>query len=558
MTAKVLFLSIVILAAWFGVCAADQSGVPQDIRSAFESRSYEEVITLAGRFLAADSVSLARYDVAYLGGEAAWKRERWADARAFLSVIANGDPEIALWSKAALLLARVLEAQKEPLAAAAMASRVLSRPVEKGIAKDARKLLEGLAKKSLPVEELSYIAYRFPQSSSQCWILERLADAEADARRWEELWNVLDRGMRLCGKSGRKTWEKYAPEAFPHAPAGPCKDPYLVGVAVPLQGVYSTYGESMARGAFVALEEHNRLARFRPAIVLRDTEGDPVKAVAAARDLCVEQGVVCVVGGLLSSSTVAIAGVSTSFGIPLLSPSATREEIAGAGPRVFQSTLPRSLQVRALASAARERLKAEDAVVLYPETPEGELLSSTFARAFESLGGEVTKAGYAKGERNFGRTLTSAMEPLPDCLFLAGSAEDLTPLIPQLAYYDIDIPVLSTEAIASAGVAELARRHLGVVLYASDSYTLAGETETRFSEAYEAKYGETPDRFAARGYLAVRLVAGALESGARSRGGVAAYLQGRLSSDPALRDKGFIDLAGLPDVTVTVTELSPR
>lgn len=559
MTTRIRFFPIcLLLVVWLGVCAADQSQVPQDIQAAFKSRSYDEVITLAKRFLAADPDSLLRHEVAYLGAEAAWERERMADARAFLSEIVDRGPEVTLWPKAALLLARVLDVRKEEFAAAMLASEILSRPVEEQIAKDARKLLERLAKKSLAVEDLSYIVYRFPKSSSHCRLLERLADEEADARRWEELWDVLDRGLRLCGKPGRKTWEKLAPQALPYEPVGRCKDPYLVGVAVPARGEYSTYGESIARGAAVALEEHNRSARYKLEIALRDTEGDPVKAVGAARGLAVDRGAVCIVGGLLSSSTVAIAGVTTTLGVPLLSPSATREEIGRAGTLVFQSALPRSLQVRALASAARTKLEAVNAVVLYPQTPEGELLNSTFEEHFKTLGGKVVTVGYPKGEKNFGRTLTSAMDPIPDCLFLAGKAQDLTPLIPQLAYYDIDIPVLATEAVASAGVAELARRHLGKVLFASDSYALTGDTEARFSKAYEAKYGESPDRFAARGYLALRLVAGALESGARSRGGVAAYLQDRVSNDAALRDNGFIELAGLPDVTVTVTELAAR
>jgi branched-chain amino acid transport system substrate-binding protein len=405
---------------------------------------------------------------------------------------------------------------------------------------------------------LCYLAYRYRPGSVHCLMIEEAARAREETGGWEELRDLLDLAERECGGEKRdKIWDRLEAAAWRGAPPEGCKDPYLVGLACPLDGPFSDYGESLRRGATIALIEHNRDSRYKYALTAGNTGADPISAVAAARRIAVENGVVCLIGGLLSSTTIAIAGVASALEIPVVSPSATREEIAQAGPFIFQSSLPRLLQARALAQAARSRLDASRVAVLYPQSTDGEFFAKSFEEAFVRAGGSVViSAGYAEGETNFSAVLSAASSKAPDCVLLAGGARDLAPLLPQLAYYDLDVPVLATEAIGAGAVAELARRHLKSVLYAQDAYALRGESRSRFEEEFASRYGTAPDEFAVRGYLAFLLVAKAMDAGGGSRGAVARSLGDLVAAEEPLKSGRFLSVSSLGDVEVPVVELT--
>jgi branched-chain amino acid transport system substrate-binding protein len=531
--------------------------VPAEIKSAYDDRSYEEVIEFAEGFLREFPNSPARAEVGYLAGEACWKLKRYFEAELFLAPVVSSPARTPRWPQAALLLGRSLDKQDKSYDAAFWLSELLSSEVEKKTAEDAEDLLEELIEKSLSDEELNYIAFRFPGSSLRCKVLKKAAEAAMEKGRWEELWDLLGPAAPGCPRE-KKTWDNLAAAAAPYAPAVRCSDPYLIGLACAVEGPYAEYGKSLERGAALALEEHNEDARFKLDLIVEDTGGDPIHAVAAGRALALDDGVVCIVGGLLSSTTIALCGVSSALGVPLISPSATREEIAFAGPYVFQSTLPRLSQARALAMAARLRLGASKAAVLYPETDDGGLVSESFAHAFEDAGGEIVlSSGYLEGETNFGGVLSAASSKSPDCLMLAGGGRDLTPLLPQLSYFDLNIPVLTLESIGGGGIAELAKRHLDRVLYAPDAYSLSADSLAGFERRFEAAYGVTPDVFSMKGYLAFKALSAAMREGARTRSGVAACLGRLVTDDPALSGRRFLSMTDLPGVEVPVLELIP-
>jgi branched-chain amino acid transport system substrate-binding protein len=540
-----------------GTSGADSApAVPTEIKSAYDDGSREEVVDLARRFLAEYPDSSARYEVAYLAGDASWDMKDYAAVEEFLKPLLVEAPSSPRWPGAALLLARSLERRGEHFEAAEWLSRLLGRKAPKRTREDAEDDLKDLARKRLGPDELCYLAYRYRPGSVHCLIIEEAARAQEEAGRWEELRDLLDLARRECGGED-KIWDKLEASAWRGAPPLGCKDPYLVGLACPLDGPLSDYGESLKRGATIALHEHNRDSRYKYALVARTTGADPISAVAAARRIAVEDGVVCLIGGLLSSTTIAITGVASALEIPLVSPSATREGIAQAGPFVYQSSLPRLLQARALAEAARSRLEASKAAVLYPQSDDGEFFAKSFEEAFVRAGGSVViSAGYAEGETNFSAVLSSAASKAPDCVLLAGGARDLAPLIPQLSYYDLDVPVLATEAIGAGSVAELARRHLKAVLYSQDAYALRGESKTRFEAEFAARYGAAPDEFAVRGYLAFRLVAKAMDSGGGSRMAVARSLGDLVDAEEPLKSGRFLSVSALEDVEVPVVEIS--
>ena len=64
--------------------------VPKDVKSAYDDRSYEDVISFAEGFLLEHPDSPARGEVRYLAGEACWKLKRYAAAEEFLNPLVSG------------------------------------------------------------------------------------------------------------------------------------------------------------------------------------------------------------------------------------------------------------------------------------------------------------------------------------------------------------------------------------------------------------------------------------------------------------------------------------
>jgi branched-chain amino acid transport system substrate-binding protein len=104
-----------------------------------------------------------------------------------------------------------------------------------------------------------------------------------------------------------------------------------IGYAGALSGPVSYLGVDMRRGAEMALEAINAQGGIRGRkleLVVRDDEHDPVKTVAAYRQLIERQGVVAMIGATNSASMLAVAPMlNDQFKIPTICPHTDANDI---------------------------------------------------------------------------------------------------------------------------------------------------------------------------------------------------------------------------------------
>jgi ABC-type branched-subunit amino acid transport system substrate-binding protein len=299
---------------------------------------------------------------------------------------------------------------------------------------------------------------------------------------------------------------------------------FTIGVLAPVNGELARQGEAMVRGAQLAIEEHNRSARFPLALTVGDTRSDPLVAARAAASL-IEAGVGALVGDLTVETTIPAAAAAQAAAVPLVSPAPGRTDLGTIGDQIFQIIVPREVQADALARAAVRDFSLIRLVTLAPDTPLGIALADRFAAEATYLGAQmVARRVYRAGETNF-QTDLEILAPLePDAIFLAGSEPELMAAIPQLAYYEVAARVLAPEDLGSRSVLRETREFLDWAVFAEGHYgvtSLAGET---FAERFMRRFRGEADAHAARGYVAARTLAVAIEAGASSRGEIRSAL----------------------------------
>jgi len=188
-------------------------------------------------------------------------------------------------------------------------------------------------------------------------------------------------------------------------------------------------------------------------MVVKDSRGNPSLAQEAVRSLVDEDGVIAIVGPLLTSNALAASEEAEKLRVPLITLSPLRR-VAYAGHYVFQNALTPEAHVRALVEYAVDTLCLLTFAVIYPRNAYGMTFKRLFEEEVERVGGFISAVGsYSEDQTDFRELITTMVEyepPPPDtpegkptpiinfeAIFIPDDARRINLLVPQLAYYDI-------------------------------------------------------------------------------------------------------------------------
>ncbi len=176
-----------------------------------------------------------------------------------------------------------------------------------------------------------------------------------------------------------------------------------IGCLLPLTGKYARFGESvldamlLGARAFRSPEEKGSSIRLE----IRDTQGDPERAVQEVRELAEDPNVAGIVGPLRSTVAFACAEEAQKLSVPMIALT-QREEVARVGDFIFQNGLTIRQQVDTLVDYVMEEMGYSSFAVLYPKDAYGTLSRDLFERKVRDMGGEVVSAvAYEDGETDF-------------------------------------------------------------------------------------------------------------------------------------------------------------
>ena len=161
-----------------------------------------------------------------------------------------------------------------------------------------------------------------------------------------------------------------------------------IGVLLPLSGDYRRPGNDVLDGLNLALQDIPA-GDLEPTLVIRDTEGDPEKAVAALDELVTQEGVIAVIGPLLSSSAMPAAEKAQELRVPILVLS-QKDGVPEVGRYVFRNFLTPQAQVDAIVDYAVGHHGFRRFALFYPTTERGGAMAERFWSQVETRDCDVT------------------------------------------------------------------------------------------------------------------------------------------------------------------------
>ena len=363
-------------------------------------------------------------------------------------------------------------------------------------------------------------------------------------------------------------------------------DMTTVGCVLPISGRYKDYGDRVLRGLLMAAQDLQSQSAIGGEIqlIIKDSESDPDTAVAAVRDLVLDQRVAAIIGPLSRVAAEAAAEEAQNLWVPIITLT-QKQGVNNIGPFVFRSFLSNEQQTRALVEYAVLGLGYRRFAMLSPNDSYGTRLVQLFWDELDRLGAEVRGVEfYDPSQTDFADQIKKLVglyyprpeseiteeskqvmdtqnmteesdvtvpeepteeEPLPivdfEAVFIPDSYSQVGLIAPQFAYYDVTgIKMLGTNLWNSPKLVEMAAPYLqGSVFvdgfFAGSSIPLTNQFVLR----YQQFYGENPGYPEALAYDTLRLLERALN-------------QPGVTSRPLLRD-ALLAIRDLPGVAGTAS-----
>jgi branched-chain amino acid transport system substrate-binding protein len=320
------------------------------------------------------------------------------------------------------------------------------------------------------------------------------------------------------------------------ATAGLASPRYLLGVLVPQTGPASFFGDHALRGIQLAVLNYNtRNPDSRVQLVIKDTESSPDappdKAVAGMAELA-SQGVVAVIGPLLSKEVEAVAPSLAKLQIPIITPTASGAGLAALSPWIFRNALTNDSQAVASAQYVLSS-KLKKIAIIAPDDPYGRDLTRAFTQALGRQVEVLATITYPTDANDFGpyirklieidlrsqriqipddeqerKRLFQAYVPTFDGLYLPGYADKVGLLLPQLAFYNITGKTLvGSNSWHSRDLLDRAGQYADGAVFPDGFFRESQDPAIKaVTDAYRAAYQEDMDILAAQSYDAADLV----------------------------------------------------
>lgn len=331
------------------------------------------------------------------------------------------------------------------------------------------------------------------------------------------------------------------------APQG---DTIKIGLNYELSGDVATYGEASVQGIELAAEEVNAAGGIdgkKIELVKYDTKSDAAEATTLATKLMTQDKVITVIGPATSGGMKATIPVAERQKVPVVSGSATADDVTVDGNGVkqfaFRTCFNDSFQGTAAANYAVKKFSAKKAVILRDSSSDySKGLADAFRETFTAGGGEiVSEDAYAKGADNFNAVMTKFKGQQFDVIYLPGYYTEAGKAIKQARDLGVTQPILGADGFDSPVLGEQAGAQLKDV-YFTNHYSSADQDPKvqDFIKAFEAKYSAEPNAFNALGYDTLKFVADGVSRATEKTGeGVQKALA---------ETKGFAGVTGTFDV----------
>ena len=292
---------------------------------------------------------------------------------------------------------------------------------------------------------------------------------------------------------------------------------FKVGTIGPLSGDAAIYGQAVANGAKIAVDEINAAGgAIQFELQSQDDEADGEKSVNAYNTL-MDWGMQVMVGPTTTGASIAVSAQANADRTFMLTPSASSVDVIDGKDNVFQVCFTDPNQGVASADYISANMAGAKVAVIYRnDDAYSQGIRDTFVSQAKANSLEVVYEGTftADTATDFSVQLTAAQAAGADTVFLPIYYQPASVILTQAAamnyaptFFGVDgmDGILTMEGFDTA-LAE------GVMLLTPFSADASDDRTQNFVKAYQAAYGEIPNQFAADAYDGVYIVKAALEA----------------------------------------------
>lgn len=298
-------------------------------------------------------------------------------------------------------------------------------------------------------------------------------------------------------------------------------DVIKIGANLELSGGVASYGQSIAEGLDLALEEINKegINGKKLELVKVDNKSEAAEATNGAIKLISQDKVVAIIGSATSTNTLAQVQVANDNKVPLITPTGTNPTITNKDGKVnefvFRTSFIDPFQGTVAAKFALNELKVKNAAVLIDSSSDySKGLAASFKDAFTQGGGKiVAEEAYVAKDTDFRATLTRIKSKNPEFIFLPGYYEEVGLIVKQARELGLNVPIMGGDGWDSPKLVEIAGKDALNNTYITNHYS-SGDPDPKIQEfvkAFKAKYNKVPDAFNALGYDTAYFLADAIK-----------------------------------------------
>jgi ABC-type branched-subunit amino acid transport system substrate-binding protein len=239
----------------------------------------------------------------------------------------------------------------------------------------------------------------------------------------------------------------------------PPKSRYIVGVILPLSGVYQPFGERVLQGIELAIKEAESSGGIPLiSLVIRDSKGSPWEAEKAVEELAMKERALAIIGPLLSNTAEKAAQKAQQMKVPLFTFSQKQISLGNAD-FIYQNSLTPSEQIQTLVDYVIKELGLRTFAVFYPNSPYGLLFKNLFIQEISLRGGKISGVVvYQEDQTDFHQEIKEffkvrSFQKHNSGLFIPDTPDRAGIILSQMAYQEVKgLTFLGTSAWNDPGL----------------------------------------------------------------------------------------------------------
>jgi branched-chain amino acid transport system substrate-binding protein len=282
-----------------------------------------------------------------------------------------------------------------------------------------------------------------------------------------------------------------------------------------LTGPAAGLGIAAVNGAELAVEQYNEENPDCPVeFVKQDSQSDPEQAPGVAKDIIDDEKVIGLVGPLFSGESEAADPLFDEAGLPMITASATKPDLADQGWEYWHRLLGNdAAQGPEVSTVITEIAKSERPFLVEDDSAYGQGLAE---EARNDLGDAVAgEDRVTTGQTDFQPTVTKVLDAEADSVFFSGYYPEAQVFIKQLRGAGFEGTFVVPDGVKDPSYIDVAGDAAEGTLVTCPC--IPGETIGEFNDAYTEMFNEKPGTYGPEAYDAANIFLDGIAEGITDR-----------------------------------------